>query len=433
MLLEFKVGNYLSFKEPVTFSMVASSSKKEHEENVFEANDKDKIRLLKSAVIYGANASGKSNLLKAMNFARYFVIMSSKESQITEPIDVEIFRLSTETENQPSFFEFAFLLEGTIYRYGFETDRTEIHREWLFYTLKNKEVKLFERKKNDFDISPKFQEGEGVKDKTRNNALFLSVVAQFNGNLSTNILGWFGRYKSISGLRDSYYLGYTMARAEKESFRSKIMEFLKCADVGIENFDLEQEEIASSREIKSLIPIGSVKTIHKKFNKENISVSSEIFDLLSSESEGTKKLFAMSGPLIDVLEKGKVLVIDEFDSRLHPLLTQFIIKLFNSKINNPNNAQLIFASHDTSYLNKDFFRRDQIWFTEKSPYGATDLYSLVEYRKEKEQGEEKGKVRKDASFSKDYFLGKYGAIPYIKEIKTLMDSDGNKTLTDNHE
>ncbi|MDD5530569.1 MAG: ATP-binding protein [bacterium] len=423
MLLQFKVGNYLSFKDVVTFSMVASSSKTENEDNVFEASDRNKTRLLKSAVIYGANASGKSNLLRAIRFARRFIVISSKDTQSGERIDVMNFRLSTETENKPSFFEFVFLLDGTIYRYGFEADKTEIHREWLFHIPKNREVKFFEREKQKITISSDFQEGKESVDKTRNNALFLSRTAQDNNPISTKILEWFTVFNVISGLNDSFYLGYTVGRSEEESFKNKIMEFLKCADVGIEKFDVERQEKTLPEEIKRLVPIGAIKTTHRKFDKEHNFVSPEIFDLDYSESEGTKKLFAMSGPLINALAKGRILFVDEFDSRLHPLLTQFIIKLFNSKIDNPNNAQLIFASHDASYLSKDFFRRDQIWFTEKDPYGATDLYSLVEYKKGEVEGEEKGKVRKDASFSKDYLLGKYGAIPYIKEIRTLMDNN----------
>lgn len=428
MLLQFKVGNYLSFKDVVVFSMVASSSKKEHEENVFEVNNK--LRLLKSAVIYGANASGKSNLLKAMKFARLFIISSSKETQIEQPIDVVNFKLSTETENKPSFFEFVFIVEGMVYRYGFEADKKEITHEWLYYIPKNREVRLFDREKAisddientsyGFIIGSDFKEGKELTEKTRPNALFLSVVAQFNGAISTKILNWFWALRIILGLNDRFQTNFTSMKLEEgedESFKNKLLNFLKCADVGIENLSIDRKEL----DMKPSEPIlakgqffwkatsSKIKTTHKKFDKEGNFISQENFDF-DVESEGTKKLFAISGPIFDALERRRILIIDEFDSRLHPLLTQFVIKLFNSNVNNPNNAQLIFASHDTSYLNKEFFRRDQVWFTEKDKYGATDLYSLAEYKK----------VRKDASFSKDYFLGKYGAIPNIKEIRNLM-------------
>ncbi|MCX6706139.1 MAG: AAA family ATPase, partial [Candidatus Woesebacteria bacterium] len=146
MLIQFSVSNFLSFKDQVTFSMVASTIKEHYDTNVFEASKK--LKLLKSAVIYGANASGKSNLFRAMQFARKFILISSKETQATEEIRVTNFKLSTETESKPSFFEFVFLLEGVQYRYGFEVDRIEVQREWLFYTPKTIEAKLFDREKN---------------------------------------------------------------------------------------------------------------------------------------------------------------------------------------------------------------------------------------------------------------------------------------------
>jgi len=425
MLIQFKVGNFLSFRDMVTLSMVASPIKEHRDTNVFEA---DKIKLLKSAVIYGANASGKSNLFRAMRFARKFIFISSKETQATEEIKVANFKLSTETENKPSFFEFVFLQEGIRYRYGFEINRAEVLREWLFYNPKTKEAKLFERESNNIKVGLNFQEGKEFIDKTRKNALFLSVVAQFNGAISTKILGWFKNFRIISGLDDGRYLNYTLTKLEDQNFKNEIIEFLKIADVGIEDFDVEQAEISLGDLPKALVekllkdesrPPDKIvetklKTVHKKFDKAESVSSLEKFNLGSEESEGTKKLFAISGPIIDTLKNGRILAIDEFDSRLHPLLSQFLIRLFNSKIKNPLNAQLIFASHDTSFFNKNFFRRDQVWFAAKDKYGATDLYSLVEYKKET------GKVRKDASFSKDYFLGKYGAVPDTGEIKSLF-------------
>lgn len=426
MLIQFSVGNFLSFKDQVTFSMVASTIKEHFDTNVFEANKK--LKLLKSAVIYGANASGKSNLFRAMQFARNFILISSKDTQATEEIRVTNFKLSTETENEPSFFEFIFLLEGMQYRYGFEVDRAEVHREWLFYTPKTIEAKLFQREKNNISTGQSFQEGKEFVDKTRKNALFLSVVAQFNGQISTKILGWFKNFSIISGLNDTRYLDYTIRKLENQNFKNDIIEFLKIADAGIEDFDVEETPLNLGelpKELSERLLKGDIrnpdkiiktelKTLHKKFNKDGGVSSLVKFELGKDESEGTKKLFAISGPIIDTLRNGKILAIDEFDSRLHPLLTQFLIRLFNSNIKNPSYAQLIFASHDASFLNKNFFRRDQIWFTEKNALGATDLYSLVEYKKET------GKIRKDASFSKDYFLGKYGAVPNVKEIKSLL-------------
>jgi AAA15 family ATPase/GTPase len=157
--------------------------------------------------------------------------------------------------------------------------------------------------------------------------------------------------------------------------------------------------------------LASVQTMHRKFDEKGNSVSTELFDLDEQESEGTQKVFALAGPLVDTLKDGKVLIIDEFDARIHPLISRAIVELFNSNETNPNNAQLIFMTHDTNLLSNKLFRRDQIWFTEKNRYGATDLYSLAEY-----------KVRNDASFESDYIKGRYGAIPYIGNLNHLIDS-----------
>lgn len=424
MLIQFSVGNFLSFKDNVTFSMVASSIKEHRDTNVFEIGKK--MKLLKSAVIYGANASGKSNLFRAMEFARNFIFVSSKETQVTEEIRVANFKLSMDTEGKPSFFEFIFSINGTKYRYGFEVDQEEVKREWLFYIPKTIEAKLFYREKNEIKIGSNFHEGKDFTDKTRKNALFLSVVAQFNGSISTSVLGWLKNLNIISGLDEIQYVDYTLKKFEDPNYRKEIIEFLKTADLGIDDFSVDEEELnlkTLPKEFERFLKFESLQdkiikrklqTIHRKFDGDGKVISSVKFELGSEESAGTKKLFAISGPVIDTLKNGKVLVIDELDSKMHPLLTQFLIRLFNSNIKNPRNAQLIFASHDASFLNKTFFRRDQIWFTEKNKFGATDLYSLVEYKREK------GKIRKDASFSKDYLLGKYGATPNIGEIESLI-------------
>jgi len=412
----------LSIKDKVTFSMVASSIQEHRDTNVVVVDKK--LKLLKSSVIYGANASGKSNLLEAMQFFRHFVLSSSKETQVTDKIDIESFKLSSETENKPSFFEIIFINGKIKYRYGFIIDKERIHEEWLCYYPKNREVLLFHRKGNNFNIGHSFkEETKDLEKKTRSNALFVSVVAQFNGTISMRVIEWFKKFRIISGLKDDHYSSFTKNKIEDPNFKPSIIEFLKVADLGIENIDLFKIKLKKKdlpkgmpEEIKSEFinrGISNVVTYHKKYSNNSKHVSIEIFDLDMEESEGTKKLFALAGPLIDTLKNGYTLIIDELDTRLHPILTKSIVDIFNS-LKNSNNAQLVFATHDISLLNRNNFRRDQVWFTEKSEYGSTSLYSLVEYKKEK------GKVRNDASYSKDYILGKYGAIPYIRSNKSLF-------------
>jgi AAA15 family ATPase/GTPase len=420
MLIEFSVGNYRSFKKTMTFSMIASNviskDKALDENNVFSPDGK--LKLLKCAAIYGANASGKSNLVQALRYMRQFVLSSSKDTQADEPIGVESFRLSTEVEDAPSFFEIVFLLDGTRFRYGFEADVGRIHSEWLFHVPATKEARLFLREKDKFTVASDYKEGRGLQERTRDNALFLSVVAQFNGELSQRILKWFQDLQVMSGLEDRGYREYTIREFEGNKLKDDILAFVKKMDLGIDNIEIESEsdEVSASAKIyygggqfrTYFLTRKSVKTLHKKYGKKNDVISAEVFDIDKQESEGTKKIFALSGPLMDALQGGKTLVIDELDARFHPLITLSIIRLFNSNQTNPHNAQLVFTTHDTNLLNNKIFRRDQIWFTEKDKLGATDLYSLVEI-----------KIRNDASFEKDYISGKYGAIPFVGNFDFL--------------
>ncbi len=426
MFIEFSVGNYRSFKEQVTFSMVAANlvaqDKKLDENNVFEVDDD--LKLLKSAAIYGANASGKSNLAKALSFMKWFMINSSKETQSTEKIGVERFKLSTETETQPSFFETVFLMNAKRYRYGFEVTHDKVVSEWLFYVPKSRETKLFERKLDNISVSKTYK-ADGIPQKTRHNALFFSVSAQFNVEIAKKILDWLtNRVNIVSGLDDTGYRGYTVRCLINNQNQDEIIHLLKKLDLGFANLKVEQSEVTVDSlpselpdEIKDLIlkngriKATTVHTLHGKFDEKENPVSTEMFDLDEQESEGTQKVFAIAGPLVDTLKNGKVLIIDEFDARIHPLISRAIVELFNSTETNPSNAQLIFMTHDTNLLSNQLLRRDQIWFTEKNRYGATDLYSLAEY-----------KVRNDASFESDYIKGRYGAIPYIGNLNNLIDS-----------
>ncbi len=436
MLVEFSVGNYRSFHAPVTLSMQAAklraSDKRLDEHNVFQA---DRLSLLRSAAIYGANASGKSNLIQAMAFMRRFVLQSSRESQAGEPTGVERFRLSTATRGEPSCFQIIFRLNDRRYRYGFEIDEEQVRAEWLYHTGQ-RETRLFIREGAQYDISSVFKLGHGLTERTRNNALFLSVAAQFNVQLAMALLKWFRQgFNIISGLDDTAYAGFTLRRFDTdESFRQRVLAFVREADLGIADIHVERLSLAEApipEEVQYLLArvvreqgrsgeellVSRPKTTHQVFNSEQGVAGWETFDMEKQESQGTQKIFSLSGPLLDTLEGGKLLVIDEMEARLHPFITRAVIQLFNSPHTNPRNAQLVFATHDTSLLSHRFFRRDQIWFTEKNQYGATDMYSLAELQ-----------VRNDASFDKDYIAGKYGAIPFIDGLHSLFEEhpDGQK-------
>ncbi|MEE4358353.1 MAG: ATP-binding protein [Desulfococcaceae bacterium] len=421
MLIEFSVGNYKSFKDVVTFTMVAANLTSKNKElditNIFHY--KKSINLLKSAAVYGANASGKSNFIDAFRFMQFFTMNSSKESQITEDIKVENYLLSTETESKPSFFEIIFAIGDTRYRYGFELDRNKVFSEWL-YRAKEREVVLFYREDEKIEIRNTFSEGKGLETKTRPNALFLSVCAQFNGEIATEILKWIHNCGVISGLEDMGYRPYTVQQIEKNDCKDTILTFIREFDLGISDIRVKRRALTDDNLPKQLpeklrkiliddgVDTTSVLTSHRKYNKENEYTEDIEFNLDSNESDGTRKAFAFSGPLLDVLKNGYTLFVDELDARFHPIMTKVIIHMFHDKNTNPKNAQLIFATHDTNLLDNKFFRRDQIWFAEKNRYGATDLYSLSDF-----------KVRNDASFEKDYISGKYGGIPFLGGIKNL--------------
>lgn len=432
MLINFSVGNFRSFKETVTFSMVAANiTAKNKELDIDNVLLKSNISLLKSAAIYGANASGKSNLFKAFAFMKNFVLHSAADSNSNSPIDTEPFLLSTETADQPSFFEVIFFLNDIRYRYGFEASPERVHTEWLYQTIK-RETELFWREADHIGLKAGFKEGKGLEERTRPNALFLSVADQWNGEIAKQIIGWFKKVGTISGLEDTGYLGFTVDQIVKDTpLGQKIVEFVRHLDLGISDIKAEKRKTEPPllsllqqidgipAEMKTQLSSGEwftpiVKTYHNRYNELKEKISQVEFNLGKHESEGTQKAFALSGPLLHTLQEGRVLFVDELDARMHPLMTRYIIELFNSTYTNPLNAQLIFITHDTNLLDNQLFRRDQIWFTEKDRYGATDLYSLVEY---------KLPVRYDASFESDYMIGKYGAVPYIGNIKRLIGEE----------
>lgn len=423
MLLEFSVGNYLSFKTKTTLSLAATSIKEHAETNIFST---ERLDLLKGAVIYGANASGKSNFIKAMSTMRRLVLQSFEQSS-TEELNIVPFLLNTDTEKSPSFFEAVFIIDNIRYRYGFEVDDKQIRAEWLFEAPKNVDKPLFIREEDGIEVMRSFPEGKDLEERTRENALFLAVADQFNGKIAKKIMHWFNNFITISGLSHEGYKSVTFGMLENKHTNTTLLNFYKKLDLGFDDINISKKPF-DPKELPNDMPEGlfkqfvtdlegtfriDIKTIHKKYNANGKFVGNVEFDMRSQESSGTNKLFNISGPVFDVLNDGGVLVVDELDASLHPLLTLAVTKLFNSREFNQNNAQLIFATHDTNLLYYGNYRRDQIYFVEKDTYGSSDMYSLVEY---KEEGKT---IRKDRSFEKDYIEGRYGAIPFIGNLSNI--------------
>ncbi|WP_345978713.1 ATP-binding protein [Sulfurimonas sp. HSL3-2] len=424
MLIDFTVENYRSIKDSITFTMEATAIK-DHSENIF---DDGKKTLLKSAVIYGPNASGKSNLLNAMNFMRHFIENSATEYKQNDTIGIESFELNSHTENQPSLFEATFVHNKIKYRYGFRLDNNLVHDEWLFYTPNIRETKLFIRTGQEFDLSTAFSEGRLIvkENKTRVNALFLSVVAQFNGDISNDISNWFKQFNITSNVDKNKFEHYTHDMLSNSESKYKILQLLLSVDMGIKDVemkirDVEYEEVPSfiqkmikdDKAEKSKITQSEIITKHMQYNEKNEYIKDIEFKL-KKESTGTKKFLLLAGPIVETLENGEILVIDELDNSFHTQMTEFIIKLFNSKETNPNNAQLIFATHDTNLLTHKLFRRDQIWFVEKNIYGESEIFSLIDFG-----------ARKDTSLEKNYLEGKFGGVPHIYNLYAESIDNGN--------
>ena len=431
MLIEFSVGNYRSFRDIVTLSMVAaklhSKPKLLDENNVFSIPGQPD--LLTSTAIYGANASGKSNLVAALGFMRKFVLNSPNRTSATGSIDIENFLLNTATENKPSHFEIVFVSNGKRYRYGFEATKERVTAEWLFYFPKSREARLFDRILDEVELGERFKEGKDISNKTRPNALFLSVVAQFNGKIAQEIVAWFKRLKIVSGLQDIGMRLFTIQNYLNGEIQEDIIELIKKLDLGIDNLQIETNKKDKPlpdglpEVLKNALTVlmeteggenFGLQTTHGQYNVDGQLIGYKTFDFDEQESEGTKKLFALAGPIIIALREGHVFVIDELDAQLHPLMSCELVQLFNSKETNPQHAQLIFTTHDTNLLGNDLFRRDQIWFTEKDYQGATTLYSLAEFKIDN------AKVRNDASYERDYIKGRYGAIPLLGNFRSMV-------------
>ena len=430
MIIEFTVGNILSFNEKRTISFEARGSVSELKDNFFTF---EKQKLLRSVVLYGANSSGKSNLIKAFAIMKDCVLSSVRLNN-NDALLFQPFLLAKDNIHKPTFFEIVFVSEKQTFRYGFEYHSRAIINEWLFEVKKTKENSLFIRTREGIGVSNIFPEGMGKESATNDNRLFISLVAQLGGKISNQILQWFSDYNVLSGIDNHlspssvYDQGYKkrtlkMFHEKLDGYESalKLFKDLKLGFADIEIIESDNDKLfklllsndaASSvledaKNSKNL----TLNTIHNKYDN-----SGEIIDKVSwnndmHESEGTKKLIDFSGPIFDTLKNGKVLIIDELDSKLHPLITMQIIKLFNNPETNPNNAQLLFATHDTNLLSNEIFRRDQVWFTEKDDVEQTDLYSLDDF-----VFADGTKVRKDANLEKNYMAGRYGAIPYITNI-----------------
>ena len=420
MILEFTLENYRSFYGKKTLVLEADKALKEcSDTNLFEYN---KHTLLRSLALYGANSSGKSNLVSAMHTMARCVLLSVKLND-NEELEYDPFLL-LKGNDSPTMFEIVFLKGDYYYRYGFRYNLVRIVDEWLFKktTPRSKEQMLFVRNEEGICVDENnFPEGAGYEEKTNDNRLFLSLCQQLGGEISRQVISWFqSDFNVISGLNNQQYRAYSkLFFHKKESLSAEALDFFQKLRLGFNNILTHEEDPNIPQdlptELKAIFQRETqgkknieLDSVHNVYSEKGKVIGTINFSFEDRESSGTNKLFDLSGPIFETLYSGAVLVIDELDAKMHPLISQYIIELFNNPETNPKNAQLIFTTHDTHLLSQKILRRDQIWFTEKDAKEQTDLYSLMDIVLP-----DGTKPRNDANYERNYIAGRYGAIPYI--------------------
>jgi uncharacterized protein len=416
MLIEFQVGNFRSFRDPQTFSMVASNFA-DHETNTFDPKLAGFGRFLRSAGIYGANAAGKTNLLRALQFVQGLVVGSASAAP-GQTLPHQPFKLSRDTRNAPSTFQVTLVQNGVRYEYGFSLDATKIREEWLMEYVNPRGRAIFERKyderKKTYDWRfSSFLKGQRSvwRDATRPEVLFLSRATQLNSVQLLPVFEWFQkRLVVVVGITTMNPI-LTLQLLNKPEGTEKLLPFLKEADLGISDIEVKRERIPQGAAPMVVVgsgflehgPTGAPENVVRLTVSHGQGKEAVGFDI-SEESQGTQALFRTAGAWLNVLSNGEILFIDEIDTSLHPKLVQFLIGKFHSNDANPKNAQLIFTTHDTSLLDQEMFRRDQFWFVEKDRDGSSRLYPLTDFR-----------PRNDESLERWYMRGKYGALPNLGE------------------
>ncbi|MGM0575157.1 MAG: AAA family ATPase [Myxococcota bacterium] len=428
MLVELSVSNYRSYAEESRLSLVAYSRDQVHPGNRFRVSEDDDLELVKSAVLYGANASGKSNIIQAAWVLRYMVVDAYRDLGPEDPIPVEPFALDPARAEEPTVLEVIFIVEGVRYEYGFAATPSRVVEEWLNAFPKGREQRWFHRQgeeKDDWYFGPHLK-GQKVRiaELTRPNALFLAVATHLGHEQLSAVARWFRHQFRVIGefavpvvppkpsekRRYVSMLEFTARKClEDEAFRARVEDLLRAADVGIEGLSVVEEDI-SPDDLPEALPPGlrqaltrepqlRVRTLHTDANG-----TQRYFDLLTQESAGTKAFFEFAGPWLDTMMSSYVVLIDELFANLHPALTRALID-GSQTTEGELRPQIVFTTHDATLLDSNLFRRDQIWFAEKDSVQGSHLYSLLDF-----------KARKNEAFGRGYLTGRYGARPFVGDL-----------------
>lgn len=413
MLLEFRVRNYRSIRDEQVLTLIASGDKELAETHLAPTGLKAASHALRSAVVYGPNASGKSSLLRALDYLRAVVAESATVIQPGQTYNVQPFKLDPASAQQPTEFEITFLLAGVRHQYAFSMTAQRIVSESLLVYRSSKPTQLFNRQHVDGDVydyefSTYLSGPRKVwQESTRPNSLFLSMAAQLNSEQLGPVFNWIVRNIVFLPAGASVLPDFTTALLATAEGRASIREFLSAADISIADVQVVSRKAMHAQWVMSASGVQQASQEERELLmpifEHSTPKGSAKFEL-HDESEGTQRLYGLIAPVLDCLREGRVLVVDELDSSLHTLLVRRLIAMFQTPELNPHGAQLIFSTHDTSLLDHTLFRRDQIWFTEKDADQATRLYPLTDFSPRKQEAWERG-----------YLAGRYGAVPFFAD------------------
>lgn len=423
MLLEFRVRNFRSMRDEQVLSLVAAKIKGKNSliNNTMPSGVKNIPALLKSAVVYGPNAGGKSNLIMALQYMRSIVVESASLMQPGQPFRVQPFRLDSESETTPTEFEITFVLDGIRYQYGFALTAQRVTNEFLLVYKAFKPQQWFERRYDPTTNADIYEFGPGLKGQktlwesaTRPNALFLSMAVQLNSEQLRPVFEWFVNKLLVFNHLNQITPNFSVEMLRDPKGKQAILDFLTAADISIADINVVTRKVPGQT-VHFDIAAGKteVRTEEKEINElqfHHVTEKGTAILGIADESNGTRILLSLSGPLINILQKGLTLIVDELDSSLHPLLVRRLVEFFHSPELNRNGAQLLFSTHDTSLLDPYLFRRDQIWFVEKDREQASRLYPLSDFSPRKYEALERG-----------YLIGRYGALPFLGDLAGMKE------------
>jgi AAA15 family ATPase/GTPase len=414
MLVEFRVKNFRSLRDEQVLSLVASTDKTLLDTHALSTGLKAAPHLLKSAVLYGANASGKSNLIKALQFMRGMVLESAGLPPGQTFDRLQPFKLDSTSASEPVEFEVTFILDGVRYQYGFAMTAQRIVSEHLLVYKAFKPQRWFDRHFDADTGKDVYDFGSGLKGAknlwegaTRPNALFLSMAVQLNSEALRPVFDWFSSRLVILNEQTQLNPQMSIQMLKQAEGRKQICDFLTAADISIADIEVVTRKVPGQAvhfdPVAGKTEVRSEEVEEHQLRFSHVTEQGQVVLDLMDESSGTRNLLFLTGPVLDILKKGLTLVIDELDTSLHTLLVRELVRLFHRPEVNTGGAQLVFTTHDTSLLDAtDLFRRDQVWFVEKDREQASALVALSEFSPRKKEALERG-----------YLMGRYGGVPFL--------------------